>query len=53
VADSNMIFYVNDEKVGSATNREPAKGAMGLVLFTDIDQDLKVVFDNFTFTPAP
>ena len=31
--------------------REYGVGQLGG--FTDIDQDLKVVFDNFTFTPAP
>lgn len=50
---SSMIFYVNDEKVGSTTDRALEDGSIGLILFTDIEQDLKVVFDNFTFTPAP
>ncbi len=51
VFDDSMIFYVNDEKVGSTTNRKLPEGAIGLILFTDIDQDLKVVYDNFMFAP--
>ena len=53
VDGNSMIFYVNGEKVGSTTDRALDDGSMGLILFTDIDQDLKVAFDNFTFTPAP
>jgi hypothetical protein len=51
VFDNSMIFYVNDEKVGSTTSRKLTEGAIGLILFTDIDQDLKVVYDNFMVAP--
>jgi hypothetical protein len=53
VANGSMIFYVNDEKIGSARNSRLAKGNIGIILFSDIEQDVKVVFDNFTYTPAP
>lgn len=53
VKDGSMVFYVNDEKVGSARNSRLTKGHIGLILYNDIDQELKVVFDNFTYTPAP
>ncbi len=53
IADGSIIFYVNDDKVGSATNTKLTKGSLGLILFNDIDQDLKAVYDNVTYTPAP
>ncbi len=53
VGDNSMIFYVNDEKVGSTSNRDLTKGSLGLILFTDIDQDVKVVYDNFNYAPTP
>lgn len=51
VANGTMIFYVNDEKIGSAQNTRLSKGNIGIILFNDIDQDVKMVFDNFTYTP--
>ncbi|MCB9421529.1 MAG: protein kinase [Ardenticatenaceae bacterium] len=51
VNNGSMIFYVNGDMVGQAQNQQLTKGSIGLILYNDIDQDLKVGFDNFTYTP--
>ncbi len=47
----DMIFYINDQEVGRASNDELRKGDIGLVAETFTPGGLRVAFDNFLVTP--
>jgi hypothetical protein len=47
-----MTFYVNDNELG-AIDAELSEGDVGLIILNSVEQELSVVFDNFTYTPAP
>ena len=46
-----MIFYVNDEEVGRATDDSLDKGDIGLLTETFAPGGLQVAFDNFSVQP--
>jgi hypothetical protein len=48
-----LTFYVNDQEFGTIFDDKRTSGNIGLILHNDSEQDLEVVFDNFTYTPAP
>jgi len=49
----NMIFYVNDEEVGRASDDILSKGDIGLLAETFAPGGLLVSFDNFSIQPLP
>lgn len=49
----SLTFYVNDQELGTIFDDRRTSGNIGLILHNDSEQDLEVVFDNFTYTPAP
>lgn len=51
VSGSDMIFYVNGEEVGRATDDTLSQGDIGLMAETFTPGGLRVTFDNFTVTP--
>lgn len=51
VSGSDMIFYVNGEEVGRATDDALSQGDIGLMAETFTPGGLRVTFDNFTVTP--
>ncbi|MEJ2749862.1 MAG: hypothetical protein P8183_18430, partial [Anaerolineae bacterium] len=48
-----LTFYVNDQEFGTIFDDRRTSGNIGLILYNNDEQDLEVVFDNFTYTPAP
>jgi hypothetical protein len=48
---SNLIFYVNDEEVGRATDSRLSSGTIGLMVETLGEGGVIVHFDNFKVTP--
>lgn len=51
VSGPDMIFYVNDEEVGRATDNTLRKGDIGLLAETFAPGGLRVAFDNFSVQP--
>lgn len=51
VSGSDMIFYVNGEEIGRATDDALSQGDIGLMAETFTPGGLRVTFDNFTVTP--
>ncbi len=48
-----LTFFVNDQEFGTIFDDRRTSGNIGLILYNDVEQSLEVVFDNFTYTPAP
>lgn len=48
-----LTFYVNGQEFGTIFDNRRTSGNIGLILYNDSEQELAVVFDNFTYTPAP
>jgi len=51
VRGQDMIFFINDQEVGRASNDELRKGDIGLMAETFTPGGLRVAFDNFSVTP--
>lgn len=51
VSGSDIIFYVNDQEVGRATDNTLDKGDIGLLVETFTPGGLLVSFDNFSVQP--
>ena len=51
VSGPDMIFFVNDEEVGRASDDTLKKGDIGLMAETFTPGGLRVTFDNFTVMP--
>jgi hypothetical protein len=51
ISGSDMIFYINGEEVGRASDDALSQGDIGLMAETFTPGGLRVTFDNFTVTP--
>lgn len=47
----NLIFFINDQEVGRATDTTLTTGDIGILVETLGEGGVKVAFDNFKFTP--